>query len=120
MTRRARRQHAIHHIDAQRDVIGDLLGFSDTHQVARPIARQERRDLAGHLASHRMRFADGQTSDRVSRKIKFEKLLRTRPPQIGKRCSLYNPKLPLCWLAVAARLLQRNISAHAQPTPSFA
>ena len=43
VARRARWQHAIHHVDAQRDVVGDLLWLSNAHQVAWTIARQKAR-----------------------------------------------------------------------------
>ena len=88
MPRRARRQHAIHHVDAQRDVIGDLLGLSHAHQVARTILRQQRGHFASHFASERMRLADRQSADSVPRKIQLEKLPRTLASQIAQTSRL--------------------------------
>src|SRR5580704_16844570 len=51
----ARRQYAVHHVDAEGDVVGDLLGLSYAHQVARTVPRQARCDFAGHLACQSMR-----------------------------------------------------------------
>src|SRR5579864_7194945 len=39
VTRRAGRQHTVHHVDAERDIIRNLLGAPDTHQITRAVAR---------------------------------------------------------------------------------
>src|SRR6476646_8361319 len=67
--RGARRQHTVHHVDTERDVLSDLLGLSDAHQIARAVTRQERGHFAGHLAGQRMWFADGKSTDGISWKI---------------------------------------------------
>src|ERR1700676_621500 len=40
MARGACGENAIHHVDTARDVVGDLLGAPDAHQIAQPFLRK--------------------------------------------------------------------------------
>src|SRR5579864_6652006 len=77
VSRSPRRQHAVHHVDAERNVVGHLLRFSNAHQVARTIVRQKRSHFPSHLASERVRFADGEATHRISRKTQLDQLAGT-------------------------------------------
>src|ERR1700735_1935580 len=55
----ARGEHAVHHVDAERDVVGELLGLADSHEIARAAGRKPRGDCARDLASEGIRFARG-------------------------------------------------------------
>src|SRR5579859_5612123 len=115
MTRRAGRQHAIHHVDAERDVIRDLLGLSDAHQVARTVTRQERARFSGHFTRQSMWFAYRKSTDGITRKIQLDQLSCAFAPQIGESRSLHDAELPLQLFAVAARLFQKIFSPTRSP-----
>ncbi len=72
VTRGASRQHAIHHVNAERDVFGDLFGFSDAHQITRTIVRKQRGHFPGHFTRNFVRLSDGEATNRVTRKINFQ------------------------------------------------
>src|SRR4029077_5946441 len=93
----------------------DLLGLSDTHHVARTIARQKRSDFASHFAGQGMRFANSKSSDGKSWKIQLNDLLCTFAPKIGERRSLHDPELPLREFTVSARLFQKIFSRTRSP-----
>jgi hypothetical protein len=40
VARGARREDAIHHVNAKRDIVGDLFGTADAHEIARAIFRK--------------------------------------------------------------------------------
>src|SRR5260370_838995 len=101
--RGARREHAIHHVNAKRDVIGNLLGAADAHEIARTILREERGNFCGHLAGDFVRLADGQPAYGVARKIEIEKLPRAFAAQVGKCRALHDTELPLTDISVASR-----------------
>src|SRR6266702_4238272 len=101
--RGARREHAIHHVNAKRDVIGNLLGAADAHEIAWAVLRQQGGYFGGHLASDFVRLADSETADRVAGKIEIEKLSRAFAAQIGKRRALHDAELPLAEISVAPR-----------------
>src|SRR5277367_1460611 len=62
-------KHAVHHIHAERYVIEYLLGFADTHQIARTFRGKARGRCLRHFARDRVRLADCKAADRVARKI---------------------------------------------------
>ena len=90
MPRRSSRQHAIHHVDTERDVIGNLLRLSNAHQVTWPFARQKR----GHFARS------------------FRKSMRAvpRPPIRPRR----TPENPAPSTASRSRTADRRMSLPAQ------
>ena len=62
----AGRHHAIEHVDAARDRFQHVIGRADAHQIARPILRQDRRDLLDHRQHHRLRLADREAADGIT------------------------------------------------------
>src|SRR5204862_3788652 len=118
VARGARGQHAIHHVDTERNIIGDLLGTAHAHQVARTISGQQRRDFGGHLASDFVRFANGQAANGVARKIEFKKLASALAPQISKRRALHDAELPLAEIAVTASAFLKIDAGAAGPLGS--
>src|SRR5271154_959997 len=102
------RQHAIHHVHAESDVIRNLLGLAHAHQVTRPILRQFRGNFAGHFASNAVRLPDGQTANRVTRKIELQKCVGIFAPQISARAALYDAEehLPR-WIALRCEMFLR-------------
>src|ERR1700719_225167 len=115
MARRSRGQHAIHHVNAARNIIGNLFRPAHAHQVARPLFRQQRGNLRSHFAGDFVWLADGQAADSVPWKFEFQKLPRAFPPQIRKRRALHDSELPLCRLSILLRLLQKILPRPPRP-----
>src|SRR5215831_17081662 len=90
VTRRPRRQHAIHHVNAARHVIRNLLRPSNSHEITRPSLRQQRRNFFRHLAGDFVRLSHGQSAHRITGKFNLQKLPRALPPQIGERRPLHD------------------------------
>src|SRR5258708_7273864 len=103
VTRVASGEHAIHHVNPEGDVVGDLLGAADAHEIAQAILGQQSRCFGGHFTSDFVRLADSESTNGVARKIEIDKLARTFAAQIGKGRPLHDAKLPLAEIAVAAR-----------------
>src|SRR5580693_54673 len=82
MPRRPRRQHAIHHVDASRHIIRNLLRTAHAHQIARLFRWQKRRYFRGHLTSHVVRFANCQATYGVSGELQVQKLSRALSTQV--------------------------------------
>ena len=57
--RGASRKHAIHHVDAERDLVGDLFRAAHTHQIAR-LSFGRSTNFGGHFTGDFVRFADGE------------------------------------------------------------
>src|SRR5437899_9344949 len=70
----ARGKNAIHHVDAQRDVISDLFGTANTHEVTRAAFRKQRGDFGGHFASHLVGAPRRPAAHGVATKIEIEKV----------------------------------------------
>src|SRR2546422_9593282 len=78
---------AIHHVDAARDVVGELLRPTDAHEIARPVFREERADFAGHFAGERVRLAVREAANGVAGEIGLKKLAgRSEERRVGKEC----------------------------------
>src|SRR5271156_1885628 len=54
----ARGENAVHHVDAKRDVIRNLLGPADAHEIARALGGKTRGGYRRHFASSGVRLAD--------------------------------------------------------------
>ena len=121
MPRGTRWQDAIHHVDAQSDVVGDLFGAADAHQISRTVFREEFGDDARHFAGHRVRLTDGEAADGVAGKVDFEKLLCALAAEVGERGALHDAELPLgqagagCGGAVLRCLSQEIFASAAGP-----
>src|SRR2546425_9724819 len=76
MTRGASGEDAIHHVNAERNAIGDLLGAADAHEITRVVNGQQRRYFGGHCDGDFVRLADRETPDSVAGKVEIEKLPR--------------------------------------------
>src|SRR5947207_2375919 len=63
---RARRQHAVEHVDAADDRLDDIVRLADTHQVARLVCGQHAyREI--EAAEHRLLpLADRKSADRIT------------------------------------------------------
>ena len=95
VARGARRQDTIHHVNTERDVVGDLFGAADAHEIARAIFGKKRRDFGGHGAGDLVRLANSKAADGVTWKIELEKLAGALAAQIRKSGALYDAELPL-------------------------
>src|ERR1700730_6155334 len=111
VARSPRREHAIHHVDSERDVIRDLFRAAHAHEIPRAVSGQERGDFCGHFTRRFMRFTDGQAADRIAGKIEIEKLPGAFAAEIAEGCALYDAELPLgetLPVGAGTRLLQRS------------
>src|SRR6516162_3270532 len=115
VTSSPRGEHAIHHVDASSNVVGELLGPPNAHQVARARGRQERGDLGGHFAGNFVGFADGEAAYGVARKIEFEQPPRALAAQVGIRRALHDAKLPLRWVTVAVGGFEETVPGATGP-----
>src|SRR5437879_4040425 len=115
MTRGACGQDAVHHVDAERDVIRELFGAADAHEIARAALGQQCRHFGSHFTGHFMRFTDSKAADRISRKIEIEKLPRTFATQIGKCGALHDAELPLVEVSVTSRTFLKKVACSASP-----
>ena len=69
-------QDAIHHIDAQGHVLGELVGHSDAHDVARLFNWQVRLGGGDHVEGQRARLADRQSTDGVPGQVERDQFAR--------------------------------------------
>src|SRR5215475_8079702 len=115
VSRRARREHTIHHVNASRHVVRDLLRPAYSHQVARFFPRQQFGYDLRHLASDFMRLADRETTHCIAGKFDLKKLPSALLPQIRKRRALHDAELPLSDFPIALRLLQEILSSAPRP-----
>src|SRR5260370_16765828 len=103
VTRGACGEHTIHHVDAKSDVVGDLLGAADAHEIAQAVLGQQSRCFGGHLTSDFVRLADSESTNGVAWKIQIDKLARTFAAQIREGRPLHDAELPLAQIAVSSR-----------------
>src|SRR5713226_10516374 len=82
MTRGASGEDAIHHVNAERNVIGDLLGAADTHEITWAVLGQQRRYFGGHCDGDFVRLADREATDSIAGEIEFEELARALVAEI--------------------------------------
>src|SRR6267143_2110075 len=111
----ARREDAVHHVDAKRDVVRDLFGAADAHEIAGTIFGKERGNFCGHFAGRLVRLADGEAADGVARKNDVENLTGAFAAQVPKGCALDDAELPLTELAVTPRAFQRIVASALCP-----
>ena len=71
VTGAARGKHAIHHVNAERDVIGNLFRPADTHQVTRAGGGKPQGSQRRHFAGDSVRLANGEAADGVAGKIEI-------------------------------------------------
>src|SRR5438034_1021052 len=117
MTCGASGQHAIHHVNAKRDVIGDLFGAANAHEIARAVFRKEGGDFGGHGTSDFVRLAHGEAADGVTGEVEIEKLAGAFTAQVGESCALHDAKLPLLdWRAVAVSGFLKVRAGAASPS----
>src|SRR2546429_1482826 len=113
MTCGASGQHAIHHVNAKRDVIGDLFGAANAHEIARAVFRKEGGDFGSHGTSDFVRLAHGEAADGVTGEVEIEKLAGAFTAQVGESCALHDAKLPLLdWRAVAVSGFLKRSEKH--------
>ncbi len=115
MTGSTRRKNAIHHIDAECDVIGKLFGATDTHEIARAIGWKKSSHFSGDFASDVVRFTDSEAANSVTGKIKSEELVSAFAAQVGKRGALHDAELPLRQTAIFRSMLQKIIASALRP-----
>jgi len=116
MARGARRQDAVHHVNAERDVVGDLFGAAHAHEIARTVLWQQSGDFGSHFARGFVRFTDGQAADGVAGKIELEKLASAFTAKVGESRALHDAELPLLrTLAVAASGFLKMFARAAGP-----
>src|SRR5260370_36152858 len=112
MTRGASGEDAIHHVNAERNVIRDLLGATDAHEITRAVTRQQRRYVGGHCAGDFVRLADSETPDSIAGKIAIEKLPRAFAAHGGGSSGVHGAELQLRQIAVPASVC-KNMNAGA-------
>src|SRR5260370_29445806 len=115
MTRGASGEDAIHHVNAERNVIRDLLGATDAHEITRAVTRQQRRYGGGHCDGDCVRLADSETPDSIAGKIEIEKLPRAFAAQVGESSALHDAELQLRQIAVPASLFKKISAGAAGP-----
>ena len=111
----ARGKNAIHHIDAESDVVGDLFGAADAHEVARPVGRKKGGYFSGHFTSDVVRFADSEAADGVTGKIESEKLVSAFAAQVGECGPLHDAELPLRQAAILMSMLRKIVASTLRP-----
>ena len=115
MTSGARGKNAIHHIDTECDVIGELLGTTNAHEVARSIGGKKSGDFSSHFAGDIVGFADSESTDCVTGKIESEKLVSAFAAQVGKRGALHDTELPLRQAAIFLLMLEKIVASALRP-----
>ena len=89
MPRRPGREDTVHHVNPQSRVLGNLLGSSDAHQVARLVSRKVLDGSFYDFASHSPRFSDAQPSDGIAGKVNLDgplsRFLPEREPSLRER-----------------------------------
>src|SRR5436309_1336344 len=115
MTRGASGEDAIHHVNAERNVIRDLLGATDAHEITRVVTWQQRRNFGGHCDGDFVRLADSEATDSVAGKVEIEKLPRAFAAQVGKSSALHDAELQLRQIAVPASLFKKISAGAAGP-----
>jgi len=111
----ARGKNAIHHIDAESDVVGDLFGAADAHEIARPVGRKKSGYFGSHFTSDAVRFADSEAADGVTGKIESEKLVRAFAAQVGECGPLHDAELPLRQAAILLSTLRKIVARTLRP-----
>src|SRR3954469_3091837 len=104
---RARRQHAVEHVDAFRDDLDDAFGITDPHEVARLAGRQAAGSVARRLEHRGAVFADGEPADRVAVEVERDELLARAPSELGVEAALCDREAQLARRAVEVALLLR-------------
>ena len=89
---RARRQHAIEHVDAAQHGADQIGGFADAHQIARTVLRQGRDGRIEHRESRRLPLADRQPPDRIAVEADADQPCRGTQAQIGVDPALGDPE----------------------------
>ena len=115
MTSGARGKNAIHHIDAECDVVGKLFGTTDTHEIARAIGGKKSGHFSSHFAGDVVRLADSETANSVTGKIKTEELVSAFAAQVGESGTLHDAELPLWQAAIFLLMLQKIFASAARP-----
>src|SRR5439155_16674703 len=100
-------QHAIEHVDATGDRFDQVGGRTDTHQVARAIARQDGGLHQQQAVGQRFRFTEAQAAHAEAVKGEAAKELRTLPPKVFVEAALDDPKPQLARRAVLIEAAQR-------------
>jgi hypothetical protein len=108
-------ENAIHHVDAKSDVVGELFGAADTHEIARAIGGEQSGYLGGHLAGDIVRFADSEAADGVTGKIQSEKLVSAFAAEVGEGGALHDAELPLGQAAIFLSMLEEVVASAPRP-----
>ena len=91
----ARGHHAIEQVDAAADAFEQIDRAADAHQIARLVARQQRRRDIERRVHFWRRLADAQAADRVADEIERDKFLGRFGPQLGVEAALDDCELGL-------------------------
>ena len=89
------RQDAIEEVDPPRNAFHKIVWHAGTHQVPRPIHRQQRSRLLDRVVHDLGGFADAQPADSVGVEPQTHGLARADFPQIRKDPALNDPELGL-------------------------
>ena len=95
MPRQAGRQDAIEDVDAAQDAVDQVFGRTDSHQVARLVLGQQRRDHIQHGVHLVFGFAHRQAPDGNPGRIERSDKLSGFSPQVRVDAALHNPEQSL-------------------------
>ena len=87
---RARRQHAVEHVDAAHHRADDVVRPADAHQVAGLAIRHARGGGLQHAEGLRLALADRQAAHGVARQVEGGQRLGRFPPQIVEHAALHD------------------------------
>ena len=89
------RHYAIEHVDASPNTLQQILRRADSHQVARPIFRQQRARMVQRCVHFGRRFPNAEPSNGVTRKIEIDQALSRFFAEIFIQTALNDAKLDL-------------------------
>ena len=99
----------------QRDVVGNLLGFADAHQVARAIRGKARRHVAVISQVSGVRLADREAADGVAGEIEFDKASALSRRRSAMRAALHDAEKRLAGSRRSRVLREIIVAAAARP-----
>ena len=108
-------ENAIHHIDAECDVISELFGAADAHEVARAIGGKKSGYFSSHFTRDIVRFADSEAAHGVTGKVEGEKLVSAFAAQVGEGGALHDAELPLGQAAIFLSMLHKIVASALCP-----
>ena len=92
MARQAGRQNTIEDVDAARDAVDQVFGGADSHQVARFVFGQQRRDHIQRVVHLLLGLAHRESADGDAGRIERSDKLCGLSPQVRLDAALHDPE----------------------------